>query len=420
MPRARRTPTPVRARPELQGRDPITPRRLTSTEAAARLGVKVQTLYAYVSRGLIGRETAADGRSSLFDTEEIDEFMNGRARADEPAPQPHIASSITRVDDAGLWVRGRELVSLSGEAYEDVVDILWESGSGEVWDVPQALLDGVADLQSEMPAAAQGLDRLRATVAFASASDPMRHDLSARSVRSAGRQLLTLMVDGLRDAKSGSPQGELLADRLWVALADRSGPPIQRDALNAAMVLLIDHGLAASNFAARVAGSVRADPYSAVCAGLGVVGGALHGAASSGVHEMLESAAGSRGAAHAVGAARRRLGVLPGFGHKVYETRDPRCEELMIWISRAWHDDPRLRVVSEVHDVIRSRTDAVPNIDLALGALTFLANMPPSAGEVIFAVSRTAGWIAHAAEEYAEEAHRFRVRARYVGPEPST
>lgn len=384
------------------------------------MGVKVQTLYAYVSRGLIGRDTAADGRSSLFDAEEIDEFMSGRGRSDEPPAEMVVNSSITRVDEDGLWVRGRDLVSMSGEAYEDVVDILWESGDGEAWNVPKSLLDGIADLQSEMPAAAQGLDRLRVTVAFASASDPMRHDLSSRSVRAAGRQLLTLMVDGLRDAKCGAPPGELLADRLWVALADRSAEPIKRDALNAAMVLLIDHGLAASNLAARVAGSVRADPYSAVCAGLGVVGGALHGAASSGVHEMLERANMGRGAAHAVGATRRRLGVIPGFGHKVYQRRDPRCEELMIWISRAWHDDPRLRVVSEVHDVIRSRTDAVPNVDLALGALTFLANMPASAGEVIFAISRTAGWIAHAAEEYAEEPHRFRVRARYVGGEPPT
>ncbi len=63
-------------------------------------------------------------------------------------------------------------------------------------------------------------------------------------------------------------------------------------------------------------------------------------------------------------------------------------------------------------DVIRSRTDAVPNIDLAVGALTFLSGMPASAGEVIFAISRAAGWIAHTAEEYAEEPHR--VRARYV------
>ena len=118
----------------------------------------------------------------------------------------------------------------------------------------------------------------------------------------------------------------------------------------------------------------------------------------------------------AVGAVRRRLGRFPGFGHAVYREQDPRYGALMARVVDAWGAEPGLVTVYRVRDVISQRNDAIPNVDLALGSLTFLAGMPPEAGEVIFAIARTAGWLAHAIEEYEEQPLRFRARERYTGP----
>jgi len=60
--------------------------------------------------------------------------------------------------------------------------------------------------------------------------------------------------------------------------------------------------------------------------------------------------------------------------------------------------------------------DEFPNVDLAMGAFTWLAGMAPKAGETIFAIARTASWLAHAVEEYDEAPLRFRPRTRYLGP----
>jgi len=84
-------------------------------------------------------------------------------------------------------------------------------------------------------------------------------------------------------------------------------------------------------------------------------------------------------------------------------------------ITGAWPSHEHLPLVLEVQSLASERTDAPATIDFALGALTFLAGMRPEAGEAIFAIARTAGWIAHALEEYDEDPLRFRFRARYIG-----
>ncbi|MGI9626780.1 MAG: citrate/2-methylcitrate synthase [Longimicrobiales bacterium] len=392
-------------------------RMLDTAEAAARLGVKRATLYAYVSRGLINREAGPDGRSSLFDAAEIESFRSGRRQAAEGELNTALTTAITRVSDEGVWIRGHDLVALVGRdpSYEEVVDLLWEAEPGEGWSVPRAAKLKAALVHASMPTEASYMDRVRVTTVLASALDPLRHDLSGRAVRSAGRQLIGLMVDAL--ARGKEAPGDRIADRLWVALTHRPGRTAERQALNAAMSILVDHGLAASNFSARIAGSVRADPYSAVLAGLGALGGTLHGAASAGVHELLLDAE-KRDVPRALVDAHRRLGRTPGFGHRVYKNQDPRCEALLERVAAAWEGDPRLNVITRVHQVVADRTDDVANVDLALGALTYMARMEAEAGEVIFAISRTAGWLAHAAEEYTEEPLRFRPKARYVGRPP--
>lgn len=391
------------------------PQELTAAEAAARLGVKRETLYAYVSRGLLHRHMAMDGRTSLFDADEIESFRSGRRRPTEGELDTIISTSLTRVRDGDLRIRGRDLIGLvdDGATYEGVVEVLWD-GDGDEWDATPGGRAAAGAVQDALPAATPRIDRLRATVSAVSAADPLRADLSPGSVRAAGRGLIVVMVEALPVVGRSGSRGSI-AHRLWPRLTPRRATAERRQALDAALALLVDHGLAASTFGARVAASVRADPYSVVLAGLGVVGGPLHGAASREVHELLEAAHGPDGAAAAVGEAHRLLSRNPGFGHTIYRSEDPRYVALMRRVSEAWSDDPRLATVHAVRDLIGRRTDALANVDLALGALTWLADMDADAGEAIFAISRTAGWLAHALEEYAEQPLRFRPRARYIG-----
>lgn len=378
-----------------------------TNEAAARLGVKPQTLYAYVSRGLLHRTVAIDGRSSLFDPAELDALKLGRIDRSEGELRTVIATGITRVDDNGLLVRGSSLVALvmqEGNGFIELVDRLWEAPESEGWPDPDPTF--VTKLG--------GIDGLRALTAAASDGDALRHDLSPASVRAAGRRMIVAMTHGLDARGSGKDRDPVRA--LWRRLTTRAGNAAQRRALDVALALLIDHGMAASTFAARIAASVRADPYSVVSAGLGALGGPLHGAASGGVHALIADAAARDDAAAAVGAAVRDSGRLPGYGHSVYTVQDPRYGALMEAVVDAWRDDPRLHHVFRVRDVVSERRSELPNIDLALGALTWLSGMDEHAGETIFAVARTAGWLAHATEEYSESPLRFRPRARYTGP----
>ncbi len=395
---------------------------LTAEEAAARLGVKRDTLYAYVSRGLIGRQVALDGRTSLFDADEIASFRSRRRRAGEGELGTIISSRVTSVNDQALLFRGRDVSAMIADRvlFEDAVNWLWQST--QPWPESehpdrQTATRAAVKAQKTLPNRAALIDRLRMSVTVASAFDPLRHDLNESAVYSAGRQMICVMVDSLPIVSPGE-KSELsgsVADRLWPRLSSKRPTAIRRQALNGALVALADHGLASSTFGVRVAGSVRADPYSAVHTGLGIIGGSLHGAASMDVHDMFVAAEMADDVAEEVGRARRRTGHTPGFGHMVYTTQDPRYGAVMAQVVDGWSRDRRLATIFEVRDIIQARSDELPNIDFAVGALSYLAGATSDSGEAIMAIARTAGWIAHMVEELNEQPLRFRPKARYVG-----
>ena len=183
--------------------------------------------------------------------------------------------------------------------------------------------------------------------------------------------------------------------------------------LNAALVLLVDHDLASSTFAARIAASTRADPYAVVMAGLGVVAGPLHGGASRAAWEMYD-AAGRAGTGAALAAVLREGGRYPGFGHLLHSRGDPRATALLSLVRRELSGRREVAVVDDVLAAVRRRSSIQPNVDAALAALAYATGMPPDAGEAIFTIARTAGWLAHAIEEYEQPPLRFRPRARLV------
>jgi citrate synthase len=182
-----------------------------------------------------------------------------------------------------------------------------------------------------------------------------------------------------------------------------------------ALSLMVDHDLASSTFAARIAASTRADVYNAVIAGLATLSGPLHGSASAAAHAVFAAAQHSN-ANTAVEAALANGGRLAGWGHRIYRDVDPRASLLLGALKRA--GAPREAIVT-IEAVRRAGAQAIsvhPNIDFALAALTFAYGLPADSAEYIMAIARTAGWAAHVQEEYDETPLRFRPRAKYAGP----
>lgn len=386
---------------------------LTSAEAAARLGVKRETLYAYVSRGLLDRTLSLDGRSSLFDADQVDELRQRRRRSAKGELRTVVTTAITELDESGHRYRGVPVHELLDTTFESVADLLWQHEGS--WDVPLHLVASVRKALSALPPDTPVLDRYRVAVAVTSALDPMRHRPTPAAHAQAGRTMIGAVARAL-----GPPHSEIgsVAGQLVAALSGAdcgSNPDDRRRVVDLALILLADHGLAASTYGARIAASVRADPYSIVAAGLGPVGGLLHGAASLGVHQLFVEAE-RRGVAAAVGARLASGERLPGVGHTIYREVDPREKLLSAAILDGWNRDPRLDTFTGMRDHLTFHLDSVINVDFALGALTWMLDGPEWSGEAIFALARMAGWIAHGIEEFEEAPVRFRPAARYVPP----
>ena len=391
---------------------------LTAAEAARRLGVKPATLYAYVSRGVLTRSRAPDGRASLFSADEVERLARrGRPRRPAGIADITVESAITEITGDGLRFRGLDVTRLAvSRTFEEVAELLWTGEfrpAREPWQARPAALAAGRAAQAALPAGTLPLERLQVIVPAMAATDPLRLQLDESAVLAAGRNIIAGMVDCLPPVAAGSLDGPVAA-RLWARLCDHRASPGLLRAASAALVLLADHELAASTLAARAAASVRADPYAVVGTGLGAVSGALHGGASLGAETLLAAADGPDDVPRVVAELLRRGEKVPGFGHFVYRGGDPRAIVLLNLVRRAAPKSGQLAVAEAVLAEVRHKSLPEPNIDFALATLARVAGMVRGAGEAIFAVARAAGWVAHALEAYAGPGP-LRPRAVYTG-----
>ena len=407
---------------------------LTAAEAARRLGIKPATLYAYVSRGVLSRVRAPDGRASLFGAEEVEQLARrGRPRRPAGVADITVESAITEITGDSLRFRGLDATRLAvSRTFEEVAELLWtgefpsgrESGR-EPWRARPAALAAGRAAQAALPAGTLPLERLQVIVPAMAATDPLRLQLDRPAVIAAGQNIIAGMVDCLPGDVT-SAASEPVAGRLWSRLCagnepgngpghgqGRPAPGLMR-ALSAALVLLADHELAASTLAARAAASVRADPYAVVGTGLGAMSGALHGGASLGAETLMAAASGPEDVPRVVAELLRRGEKVPGFGHFVYRGGDPRAILLLDLVRRVAPKSRQLAVADAVFAEVRHKSLPEPNIDFAIATLVRVAGMVRGAGEAIFAVARTAGWIAHALEAYSGPGP-LRPRAVYTG-----
>lgn len=415
-------------------------RMLTSEEAASRLGVKVTTLYVYVSRGLLESHPDPGSRRSLFAVEDV-ERLAARSRSGRKVESrlAVVTTSITLLDDRGPVYRGRPATDLATtESFERVAAGLWR-----VDDDP----DGWRARPLDVPGRLRSRDRLPWATVMSGAEDPFRADLRPVAVVRAARTLIATLVDALGDttddtttprgdvpalvldgsrsdtgssAEPAAPISDPIAGRLARSLGlvgrgagEQTDQQVVR-AVNAAMVLLADHELATSTLAVRVAASTRADLYDALLSALGTSAGTLHSAASDLVLEVLEAAA-TDGVERAMGDAIRRWGHVPGFGHSAYPDGDPRAAALLPLVTgsvgRAMGDGSHRALVQQAIDTAAAQGLPRPNIDFALAALASASGAAPGAMPALFSIARVAGWVAHYLEELDERPLRFRARA---------
>jgi citrate synthase len=382
-------------------------RRLTAEQALTFLGVRAQTLYANVSRGKIrAKPDPGDSRRSLYNGNDVARLVDrrpGRRSAGTVAAQaigwgdPVLASAISTVVDGRLWYRGRDAVELSERAtLEEVAGLLWQAetalGRGRL---------PPAKSRSSGPGVTP-LNRLLAAMSERAAIDPPLRGRSPAVLKSEAQTLFdTLLAASLGSIGAGadSPAHARIA-----AAWRKQGA---KDILRRTLVLLADHELNASTFAVRVAASTGASLSACLLAGLATLSGPLHGGAARALQSLLEAAR-RRGAN---GAVREWLGrgePLPSFGHPLYPEGDPRAAVLMRHIKLSG-------LFAEVRTAAEDLIGEPPNVDFALAALADAYALPREAPFVIFALSRSVGWIAHALEQTAT-GQLIRPRARYVGP----
>lgn len=400
-------------------------RRISTKQAAELLGVKPETVYAYVSRGQLSSRRSTGGRGSTFDAKEVEALARRNRR--EPAESSPAAGKlsvrtrITLIDKDRYYFRGVDATELAARhSYEEVAEWLWTGvlRPGVTFTAPEASVAVARRAVDALPEHTGPTDRLRVAAIAAATADPLRFDLSEQAVLGTARTLIPTLVDALPTKGHAPRDGDSLAHRLWARLSGREADEASLRALDTALALLVDHDLAASTLAVRVAASARAHAYAAVSAGLGVLEGPLHGAASGLAHRMLLDVL-DRGTAAPVVADELRAGRrVPGLGHRIYPGEDPRARVLFGLLEEVPRAAPALAAARDIVDTTARHAPLHANVDLALAVLTATSGMHASAGETIFAVARTAGWIAHVLEEYDEAPLRMRPSGHYVGARP--
>ncbi len=373
---------------------------LEAGEALERLGIRPQTLYAYVSRGRVHAEPdPRDPRRSRYRASDIAALRirkaRGRRAADVAADaiawgEPVLASAITTVEDGRLRYRGRDAASLAETETLESVARLLRGGHGAA--VRRTLRPQPPPLPTMRERA---FAALAARAAMAAAGRGMASSVLAVEAAT--------LLDVLADAITGEIGGGAIHERLGRAW---DCGPAGIDLLRRALVLLADHELNPSTFACRVAASTGASLAACALAGLATLSGPLHGGAVAGVGRLVEEAE-KVGTDEAV-AARLAHGVsAPGFGHPLYPDGDPRARALL----RAFAAPAPLEALRQAMETATGQHD---NVDFALFALAGALNLPPDAPFALFATARCAGWTAHAMEQITG-GEVIRPRARYVG-----
>jgi citrate synthase len=393
---------------------------LETAAAAAFLGVQPRTLYAYASRGLVTRVRA--GRRSRYARADLERWKARHDARSGHGPvagaalqwgEPVLATRICGVGPEGPSYRGHAATALAQSTpFLDVCQLLWTGQLAPPPALATPPIIAAAERHATDPilrfmnVALRGLQR---------ASAPFGLAPEVELGRARALVLAFAGVAGPRAASKSTDPARRILDSFGLGGQGNAG---QLALVNAALVLCADHELNASTFAARVAASTGADLQACLLAALATFLGPRHGTASLEVEALLDEVPRPARAEAVVRARTTRGQAVPGFGHRLYPDGDPRATALLALVRQAVRRPvPRLRVLDAVIEATARVRGERPNIDTALVAAALAIGLPRGAGAALFAVGRTAGWVAHVLEQR-ESPTLLRPRARYVGEPP--
>lgn len=391
---------------------------ITAAEATKLLDVTNQTLYAYVSRGLIRSEQVpGQPRVRRYSREDVERLRRRSEERRDPEKaagralqwgMPILESAISLIAEGNLYYRGHEVGSIvRARSVEETARLLWTgSFDGPAFGrVPAAR---IPSRDAGLPFVA----RAESALPLFAARDPLAFDLRAASVVQTGWRILNHLASIAAGRAIEGPIESALASA-W-GLRGTRGETIIR----AALISCADHELNVSAFTARCIASAGANPYAVVTGALCALEGARHGGVAARVDALLDELRRSRDLRAAIAERLRRGDAMDGFGHKLYGSGDPRAARVLTLVEESWGRSKELTFVRSVVSAAEEVLGERPNLDFALVATQRVLGLPPGAALTIFAIGRTMGWIAHAIEQYATGAI-IRPRAKYVGVVPS-
>jgi citrate synthase len=347
-------------------------------------------------------------------------------------------STICFIDgkEGRLLYRGYDIADLAENAtFEEVCHLLWHGDLPtasqlrtlrEELNTSRALPTEVLQLLRLFPADAAPMDVLRTAVSALGVIDPQAsEDSPEANLNKAIRltsQIPTIVAafDRLRRGEEPvPPRGDLAhAANFLYMLKGEEPDPLSARVFDVALILHADHELNASTFSGRVTASTLSDMHSAVTSAIGTLKGPLHGGANEQVMKMLEAIGTPERAAAYVKTMLAQKRRIPGFGHRVYRTEDPRARILRRLSRDLGEQVGELKwweITRKVEEVVFQEKGLYPNVDLYSASTYTYMGIPTDLFTPIFAVSRISGWTAHILEQYADN-RLIRPLSEYVGP----
>jgi citrate synthase len=357
-------------------------------------------------------------------------------------------SSLSNIDgDAGQLVyRGYDIEDLAVNAsFEEVLYLLWNgelptaeqlASFTDSLTEEQAIDEGViSSLETLADADEKPMAALRTGVSMLSAwepeadAEPEDLDSARRKGRRVVAKIPTLLAayDRLRRGEEPldpNPELSYAANFLYM-LTGTEPSEVAEETFDMALTLHADHGLNASTFTAMVIGSTYADVYSAITGGIGALSGPLHGGANQDVIEtLLELDESEKDPLAWVKDQTENGRRIPGWGHRVYNVKDPRAKILQQRLEELTEESGQTKWLEYTDTIERYLTEEkglpekgiAPNVDYYSGAVYYKLGIPIDMYTPIFAMARSGGWLAHVLE-YQEDNRLIRPRGRYVGPD---
>ncbi len=333
-----------------------------------------------------------------------------------------------------LSYRGYNIHTLAQNAkFEEVIYLLWNGHLPKQSELDQlkkslvaerSLPGPVNDFLKSVPKS-NTMDMLRTAVSMLSLYDTEAADMSAeanhrKAVRlMAKTATIVTSFDRLRNGKpvlEGDPNLGFAANFLYTLTGKKPDDVMER-AFDVALTLHADHELNASTFAARVTAATLSDIYSSITSGIGALKGPLHGGANQEVIHWLLELHGEDEAAERVKNTLARKVKIPGFGHRVYRTEDPRATHLRVLseeLGKRTGQEKLYRLSKKIEESVRSVKGLNPNVDFYSASTYYSLGIPDDLFTPVFAVSRMSGWTAHVLEQYHNN-RLIRPRAEYKG-----